>query len=75
MPIKLVNTYKMRIISDINVKTDPIDARKIANMLRVGMISQCYVAFSALHDVRDLLRYRISMVLARVAYQLYLRPT
>ena len=44
IPIKLANTYKMRIISDTDVKTDPIDARKIANILRVGMIPQCYVA-------------------------------
>ena len=67
MPIKLANTYKMKIISDTDVKTDPIDAQKIANALRVGIIPECYVAPSDLRDVRELLRYRISMVQARTA--------
>ena len=44
VPIKLANTYKMKIISDTDVKTDPIDAQKIANALRVGIIPECYVA-------------------------------
>ena len=67
IPIQLANTYKMRIISDTDVKTDSIDVRKIANILRVDMILQCYVAPLALRDVRELLRYRISMVQARTA--------
>ena len=67
IPIQLANTYKMKIISDTDVKTDPIDARKIANILRVEMIPRCYVAPPALRDARELLRYRISMVQARTA--------
>ena len=67
IPIKLANTYKMKIISDTDIKTDPIDARKIANILRVDMIPQCYVASPALRDARELLRYRISMVQSRTA--------
>ena len=67
IPIQLANTYKMKIISDTDIKTDPIDARKIANMLRVDTIPQCYVAPLALHDARELLRYRISTVQARTA--------
>ena len=67
IPIKLANTYKMKIISDTDVKTDPIDARKIANALRVGIIPECYVAPPDLRDARELLRYRISMVQARTA--------
>ena len=67
IPIQLANTYKMKIISDTDTKTDPIDARKIANILRVGMIPRCYVAPPALRDARELLRYRISMVQARTA--------
>ena len=67
IPVKLANTYKMKIISDTDVKTDPIDAQKIANALRVGIIPECYVAPPDLRDVRELLRYRISMVQARTA--------
>ena len=67
VPVKLANTYKMKIISDTDVKTDPIDAQKIANALRAGIIPECYVAPPDLRDVRELLRYRISMVQARTA--------
>ena len=62
MPIKLANTYMMRIISDTDIKTDPIDARKIANIFRASMISRCYVAPPVLRDARELLRYRIGTV-------------
>ena len=67
IPIKLANTYKMKIISDTDIKTDPIDAQKIANAPRVGIIPECYVASSDLRDARELFRYRISMVQARTA--------
>ena len=67
IPIKPANTYRMKIISDTDVKTDPIDAQKIANALRVGIIPECYVAPPDLRDARELLRYGISMVQARTA--------
>ena len=44
IPINLANTYKMKIISDTDAKTDPIDAQKIANALRVGIVLECYTA-------------------------------
>ena len=55
------------IISDADVKTDPIDARKIANILHVGMIPQCYAVSPTLRDARELLRYRIGVVQTRTA--------
>ena len=55
------------IISDADVKTDPIDARKIANILYVGMIPQCYAVSPTLRDARELLRYRIGVVQTRTA--------
>ena len=67
IPIKLANAYKMRIISDTDIKTDPIDARKIANILCADMIPQCYVAPLALRDAGELLRCRTSTVQARTA--------
>ena len=67
IPIKLANTYKMRIISDMDVKTDPIDARKLANALRAGMVPECYVAPPELRSVRELMRCRIGLVQDRTA--------
>ncbi len=67
IPILLANTLKMKIISETSAKTDPIDARKIANTLRAGMIPRCYVAPADLRDVRELMRYRIRLVQDRTA--------
>ena len=56
------------IIPDTGLKTDSIDARKIANILCAGMIPGCYVASPMLHDARELSRCRIiSVVQARTA--------
>ncbi len=67
IPIKLANTHRMRIISDMDVKTDPIDARKLANALRAGMVPECYVAPPELRSVRELMRCRIRLVQDRTA--------
>lgn len=40
IPIKLANTYKLKIISEADAKTDKIDARKIALVARAGMIPE-----------------------------------
>ncbi len=57
----------MRIISDIDVKTDPIDARRLTNALRAGMVPKCYVAPPGLWSVMELMRCRIGPVQARTA--------
>ncbi len=67
IPILLANTLKMKIVSETSVKTDPIDARKITDTLRAGIIPRCYVAPPDLRDVRELMRYRIRMVQERTA--------
>ena len=73
IPIKLANTFKLKIISSADVKTDKIDARKIADLLRVGMIPECHVAPPKLRDDRELLRYRIALVQARTKLVNYTR--
>ena len=73
IPIKLANTFKMKIISEMDVKTDPIDARKIANALRASMIPECYVAPPELRDVREIMRYRIRIVQNRTGVTNQLR--
>ena len=62
IPIKLANTFKMKIISETSAKTDIIDARKIADLVRIDMIPRCYVAPADIRDNRQLLRHRISLV-------------
>ena len=59
------------IIPDTSLKTDSIDARKIANIRCAGMIPRCYVAVPTLRDARELSRCRISVVQAGTALANY----
>lgn len=60
--IKLANTYKMAIIAKTGKKTDKIDAEKIAHVLRMGMIPECYVPSMHIRGLRSLARQRIKIV-------------
>lgn len=62
IPIQLANPRKMKIISNTHAKTDKIDARKIADVLRTGNIPQCHVAPPDVRDDRQVVRSRISLV-------------
>ncbi|MDE0091074.1 MAG: IS110 family transposase [Thaumarchaeota archaeon] len=60
--IKLANTFRMSIISKTAKKTDKVDAEKIAQVLRMDMIPECYVPDRKVRGVRDMIRQRIKMV-------------
>ena len=59
---KLANTFKMAIIARTGKKTDKIDAEKIAQILRMDMIPECYVPPSDIRGIRAMIRQRIRMV-------------
>lgn len=44
IPVKLANPLKTRAIAEATIKTDKIDARTLAHLLRTNMISECYIA-------------------------------
>ncbi len=52
----------MSIISKTAKKTDKVDAEKIAQVLRMDMIPECYVPDRKVRGVRDMIRQRIKMV-------------
>ena len=62
IPIKLANTFQMKIISKTSAKADIIDACKIADLARINMLPRCYVASADIRDNRQLLRHMISLV-------------
>ena len=62
IPIKLANPFKLKIISSADVKTDPIDAKKIAGALRTGVLPVCYVPPLEIRADRELVRHRIRLV-------------
>ncbi len=49
------------------MKTDAVDARTLAHLLRTGMLPEAYIAPPELRDLRDLLRHRATLVHLRTS--------
>ncbi len=67
LDVTLVNPSKNRIIADATVKTDRIDAKRLAHMLRADMLAESYVPSDEIRTLRDLVRTRKSLVEERTA--------
>ena len=65
IPIELANPMKVRAIAEASVKTDKVDARTLAHLLRTNLIARCHVAERGVRGVRQLLRERNNLVKAR----------
>ena len=60
--IFLANTYKMALIAKTGKKTDKIDAEKIANIVRMDFIPECYVLGKKIRGLRTLVRQRSNLI-------------
>ena len=67
LDVTLVNPSKNRIIADAAVKTDRVDAKRLAQMLRADMLAESYVPPDEIRVLRDLVRTRKSLVEERTA--------
>jgi transposase len=65
IPFVLGHALYMKAIHGGKTKTDPIDAHKIALLLRGGMLPQAYVYPKGMRETRDLLRRRTFLVRKR----------
>jgi transposase len=65
IPFVLGHALYMKAIHGGKAKNDKIDSRKIAGLLRSGMIPQAYVYPAAMRSTRDLLRRRTYLVRRR----------
>jgi transposase len=65
VPFVLGHALYMKAIHGGKAKTDKIDARKIAVLLRGGMLPQAYVYPKGMRETRDLLRRRTYLVRRR----------
>jgi transposase len=63
--VALSNPGKTRLIAEAKVKTDKVDARTLAALLRADMIPTCYVPDEELRSRRELLRHRLNLVKTR----------
>jgi transposase len=63
--VQLANAYKLRIIAEAQVKTDKIDARALANLLRGDLIPRLHVPSPKNRLRKDVLRQRVFWVRQR----------
>ena len=65
--IHLAHPLRTRAIAAARVKTDAVDARTLAHLLRADLLPEAYVAPRDLRDLRELLRHRIGLTGMRSA--------
>jgi transposase len=56
--LKVAHPALLKAIAASKKKNDRIDAEKICDLLRVGLLPECYMAPAAIRELRRLLRYR-----------------
>ena len=65
--IRLAHPLRTRAIAAARVKTDAVDARTLAHLLRAHLLPEAYVAPRELRDLRELLRHRVALTGMRSA--------
>ena len=65
--VHLAHPLRTRAIAAARVKTDAVDARTMAHLLRTGLLPEAYIAPPELRDLRDLLRHRATLVHLRTS--------
>jgi transposase len=63
--VQLANSYKVRVIAEAQVKTDKIDARALANLLRGDLIPRLHVPSPQNRKRKDVLRQRVFWIRQR----------
>jgi len=63
--VVLSNPTKTRLIAEAKIKTDKVDAKILARLLRADMLFTCYVPGEEIRNRRELLRYRLDLVKMR----------
>ena len=65
IPVVLANPLKTKAIASARIKSDEIDARILAHLLRTDLIPESYVPTKEIREVRALIRHRTSIVKIR----------
>jgi transposase len=60
--VVVAHPLKTKAIASARIKTDKIDATTLAHLLRTDFIPRSYIAPPEVRNLRELLRYRISLV-------------
>jgi transposase len=75
IPFVLGHALYMKAISGAKTKNDRLDSKKIAKLLRAGMIPMAYVYPKAMRSTRDLLRRRMHFVHQRANLLIHIQQT
>jgi len=67
--VKLANPSKTRVIAEARIKTDKLDCRVLAHLLRADLIAGCYVPTKQLRDTRYTLTHRMNITRDRTKIQ------
>ena len=63
--LHLAHPLRTKAIASARVKTDAVDARTLAHLLRTDLLPEAYIAPRELRDLRDLLRHRVALTRMR----------
>jgi len=63
--VVLANPLKTKAIASARIKSDKVDARILAHLLRTDLIPECYVPSKEMREIRSLVRHRLSIVKLR----------
>lgn len=64
--VSLAHPLKTRAIAEAKIKTDRIDSRILAQLLRADLLPQSYIPAKAIRDLRSIVRHRASLVRIRI---------
>ena len=65
--LHLAHPMRTKAIASARVKTDAVDARTLAHLLRADLLPEAYIAPRELRDLRELLRHRVALTRMRTA--------
>jgi transposase len=63
--VSLANPLKTKAIASAKIKSDKVDARILAHLLRSNLIAESYVPGKPLREIRALIRHRVAIVKIR----------
>jgi transposase len=61
----LANPMKTKAIASARVKTDKVDAKILAHLLRADLVAESYVPPKQIREIRALMRHRLSLLKMR----------
>lgn len=67
--VKVAHPLMVKAIAYAKVKTDKVDARTLADLLRMDMVPECYIPDREIRDIRDLARRRHYFVTIRTMFK------